>query len=386
MLKIALLTEKYPPDIGGLAVSVARLAHLLRTAGHIVHVFSLGKPQDSGVLIDETFDGINIYRLAPYRHISDTLAAWYSLVHQQHRMLVQTGRGGYDLLHAYFLTQAGFVAVYVGRTIDLPIVVSARGNDLDRAVFDPGKAGHILFALQNASVVTANSQELVGKAQALAPGQQVVKIPNGVDAKFFQPQARSQTLAQSLGLDGRFVIGFVGEARAKKGLAIMLLAAEEVARKHDIGVLLVGGVRPGKDEETLAIFCKQHPYFPLAVTGYIPQDELPAYYSLMDVLIMPSLYDGLPNALLEGMACKRAVVATPVGGLRDTIDDNYNGVLVPPGNSSALAQAILSLIDRPEERLRLGVNARQTVLERFTLTQELEANLLIYHQLVQTKS
>jgi glycosyltransferase involved in cell wall biosynthesis len=382
MLKIALLTEKYPPDIGGLAVSVARLARLLRTAGHIVHVFSLGKQQDSGASTDETFDGITIYRLAPHRHTSDTNAAWYSLVHQHHQALQGAGQGGYDLLHAYFLTQAGFVAVYAGKTVNLPVVVSARGNDLDRAVFDPGKAGHILYALQNASVVTANSQELVSKARALAPGQQVVRIPNGVDAELFKPQARSQILSQSLGLDDRFVIGFVGEARAKKGLATMLLAAAEADRQREICLLMVGGVRPGQDEETLAIFCKQHPDFPLVVTGYIPRDELPAYYGLMDVFIMPSLYDGLPNALLEGMACERAVVATPVGGIRDALDDSHSGVLVPPGDASALAEAICSLISQPEERHRLGLNARQAVLEQFTLAQELEANLSIYDQMV----
>jgi glycosyltransferase involved in cell wall biosynthesis len=104
---------------------------------------------------------------------------------------------------------------------------------------------------------------------------------------------------------------------------------------------------------------------------------------LIDVLALPSLRDGLPNALLEGMACKCAIVGTAVGGIPDAISDGENGRLVPPGDADALAQAINELLDNADLRQHFGARARETVLRDFTLEHELEKNLELYWQLIQ---
>jgi glycosyltransferase involved in cell wall biosynthesis len=316
--------------------------------------------------------------LPAQRRTDDTLSAWFDLVVNQHAGIA----GGFDLLHASFLPQAGFVAAYAGRYLGLPVVVGARGNDLDRAVFDPAKAGHILYALQSASVVTANSRDLQRKAQALAPGQRVFLAPNGVDVQVFRRLPPDQDLVQSLGLAGREVIGFAGEARAKKGLAILLLAAAALAERRSIALLLVGGIRPGDDQALVDVFHKQRPDVPLIIVPNLPHAQMPAYYNLMDVLALPSRRDGLPNALLEGMACECALVATPVGGIPDALQDGVSGRLVPPGDAPALAAAILDLLEHPGLRRSLGKAARQAAGERFPLATELDINLELYHQLL----
>src|SRR5512144_2993072 len=107
---------------------------------------------------------------------------------------------------------AGFVAALAGRFLGVPSVVGARGNDLDRDVFDPGRAAHILYALQHADAVTANSRELVARVQALANGRTARLVPNGVDAALFAPGACDEALARTLGVEGMPRIGFVGEA------------------------------------------------------------------------------------------------------------------------------------------------------------------------------
>jgi glycosyltransferase involved in cell wall biosynthesis len=117
------------------------------------------------------------------------------------------------------------------------------------------------------------------------------------------------------------------------------------------------------------------------VTGYIPPADLPAYYSLMDVFVHPSLHDGMPNAVLEAMACERAVIATPVGGVVDVIKDGENGIVIRVSDAEQLAEKILHLLDNPALRLRLGKNARATVAEKFTPQKELEANLEVYRKI-----
>lgn len=377
-MNIALLSEKYPPDPGGLAVSVERLARLLLSAGHPVHVFALATDLPPGETSHVEADGIQVHRLGAQRKLSDTLASWSDTIIRFSAQLARSGEK-FDLLHGYFVTQAGFSAVYAARMLGLPCVVSARGNDLDRAAFDPAKATHILYALQHASAITANSRELAQKVKAFSD-REAVLIPNGVDGQRFCPQPPQAELALRLGLHGH-VIGFAGEGRAKKGLAILLLAAQELAARRPLTLFIAGDVRPGEDRDLLKVFQKQHPQLKIVQTGYIPQAEMPACYSLMEVVLMPSLHDGLPNALLEAMACGRPVAAARAGGIPDALADGENGRLVEPGDVPGLVEVVTELLDDPAECGRLGQAARQTVLERFSLEQELEKTLAVYASL-----
>ena len=370
-MRIALLSDKYPPDSGGLAISTQRLAQQLLHAGHEVRVWS---PASEGAAASARVAGVEVQRLPQVRRVDDQLAEWFNLL----RTDWQTRP--VDVVHVYFITSLAFVTTYAARTLGLPVIVSARGNDLDRAVFDAARAAHILYAVQQATIVTANSRDLQHKARALS-ARSVELIPNGVAAQHFRSSARDENLAQALGIHGRAVIGFVGEARAKKGLASLLIAYRAVAQTRSVVLLLVGGVRRD-DRELLKVFQKQCPDLPVIVVPYTTSEALPAYYNLIDVLALPSLRDGLPNALLEGMACECAIVGSRAGGIPDALVDGQNGRLVAPGNAEALACAIGELLDDVETRRRFGQAARETVLRAFTLEQELEKNLSLYRQMM----
>jgi phosphatidylinositol alpha-1,6-mannosyltransferase len=206
-------------------------------------------------------------------------------------------------------------------------------------------------------------------------------IPNGVDTALFAPGA----LATHLGLGNLPTIGFVGEARLKKGLGTLLLAFERLASIQPVQLLLVGGVRDD-DADVLHVFQRQQPGLPLRVVPHTPHEQLPAIYGLLDVLVLPSRRDGLPNALLEGMACARPIVASAVGGILDVITDGHDGLLTPPDDVDALTDALLSLLRSPDRRRALGEAARQTVQSCFTLENEVEQNVEIYGRLVGSSS
>jgi glycosyltransferase involved in cell wall biosynthesis len=381
-MKIAFLTEKYTPDMGGLAISTERLARLFTSAGHRVRVFAptLALPASEKRTLDSS--GISVTRFGAHKRVDDTLVDWFELLVEEHR------RDPFDAVHAYFLPQAGFVATYAGNYLNIPSIVSARGNDLERAIFDPSRVGHILYALQHANAVTTNANELAEKARALMPGLEVTVIPNGVDTEQFQPLPRSNALAASLNLIGEQkieessrVIGFAGELREKKGLRPLLSAYAQVHQKNPTSLLIVGDVRAGEDKQIFEELKASNPAPRIVVTGFVSPNDLPAYYSLMDVFVQPSLRDGLPNALLEAMACEKAVIATPVGGILDVIKDCENGMLVSPNDASQLANAINELLTDENLRLKLGKGARQTIRSKFTLQAELDGNLPIYRQL-----
>src|SRR5215208_1455583 len=123
-MKIALLTEKYTPDIGGLAISAERLACLLSSAEHSVHVFAPTVNLPVAETRTLSSRGIRVTRFGTHKRAGDTLLDWFELLVEEHK------REPFDVIHAYFLTHAGFVAAYAGKYLDLPSVVSARGNDL----------------------------------------------------------------------------------------------------------------------------------------------------------------------------------------------------------------------------------------------------------------
>lgn len=379
-MKIALLSEKYTPDFGGLAISTERLARLLAAAGHAVRVFAptLNLPPSEKRTLPSS--GVDVTRFGARKRVDDTLADWFELIVEEHR------RDPFDILHAYFLPQAGFVAAYAGKYLGTPSVVSIRGNDIERAAFDPAKFSHVMYALQNASAVTTNASTLARKARAFVE-REIFLIPNGIDTELFKPMARNETLAEMLGLGGKTkeersaVIGFAGELREKKGLRALLSGYAQAAKSRPASLLIVGEVRDGEDKKFFDEFKSANSQLPITVTGPVPHEDIPAYYALMDVLVHPSLRDGMPNAALEAMACGLPVIATPVGGILDALEDGENGVLVNVNDAAALAGKIVELLDDPQKRAGLGQRARETVVEKFGLEAELRANLRVYESL-----
>ena len=375
-MKIALLSEKYTPDIGGLAISAGRLAKLLSSAGHEIRVFAptLSLPaSEKRTLVHE---GISVTRFGAHKRVDDTLVDWFELLAAEHQ------REPFDILQAYFLPQAGFVAAYAGKYLGVPSVVSARGNDLERAVFDPARAAHIFYALQHASAVTTNTTEMVKKAQALIPGLEVVLIPNSVDTERFRPLPKNEVLAEAFGLGKLPVIGFVGELREKKGIHTLLDAYTRLNKKLPANLLIIGDVRSGGDKQFFDEYLTTNPNFRITVTGFISPTDLPQYYALLEMLVMPSLRDGLPNALLEGMACGKAVIATPVGGIADVIQDGKNGKLVPVRDVETLATVLNEMLADETMRMRLGSTGRETVINHFSSEKELDGNLALYQRLL----
>ena len=375
-MKIALLSEKYTPDVGGLAISAGRLAKLLSSAGHEIRVFAptLSLPaSEKRTLVHE---GISVTRFGAHKRVDDTLVDWFELLAAEHQ------REPFDILQAYFLPQAGFVAAYAGKYLGVPSVVSARGNDLERAVFDPARAAHIFYALQHASAVTTNTTEMVKKAQALIPGLEVVLIPNSVDTERFRPLPKNEVLAEAFGLGKLPVIGFVGELREKKGIHTLLDAYTRLNKKLPANLLIIGDVRSGGDKQFFDEYLTTNPNFRITVTGFISPTDLPQYYALLEMLVMPSLRDGLPNALLEGMACGKAVIATPVGGIADVIQDGKNGKLVPVRDVETLATVLNEMLADETMRMRLGSTGRETVINHFSSEKELDGNLALYQRLL----
>ncbi|HAX68412.1 MAG TPA: hypothetical protein DCY14_02295 [Anaerolineae bacterium] len=375
-MKIALLSEKYTPDLGGLAISTGRLGDLLSSAGHDVRLFAPTVNLPPTIKQTLHSSGVHVTRFGAHKRVDDTLVDWFELIVEEHH------REPFDLIHAYFLPMAGFVGTYAGKYLNIPSVVSIRGNDIERAAFDPSKFSHVMYALQNANAVTTNASILAKKAKAFID-REIHIIPNGIDTALFKPMGRNEVLGEMLQVAGQKskVVGFVGELREKKGMSTLLTGYAQLVKKIPVSLFIVGEVRDGEDKKIFDEFRNSNPEYRITITGHVPHKDLPAYYSLMDVFVHPSLRDGMPNAVLEAMACEVPVIATPVGGVMDVIEDNVNGFLVNVNDANGLAQKMAEVLSQPEKREAVARSGREAVLSQYTLEKELQANLKIYASL-----
>ena len=155
------------------------------------------------------------------------------------------------------------------------------------------------------------------------------------------------------------VIGTLGRLRAEKGHRYLLAAMKDIAVRWPSAKLLVGG--DGDEAEALRHRARSAGIEgSVTFLGAIPRSKLGDFMRAVDVFVMPSLSEGFGVALVEAMGYGKAVIASRVGGMAELVNDRVDGILVPPADAAALAQAICSLAADPKRRLALGRHARKT--------------------------
>ncbi len=214
---------------------------------------------------------------------------------------------------------------------------------------------------------------LVGSAQVWqdvrrydgVPASRLTLMPYGIPVAELDTSLSREAARERLGLpEEALVIGAVGRLEEQKGHAHLLAAVAELRREiPELLVLLVG---EGRRQEDL-----QRQVRDLGLEAIVrflgTRRDLPEILRALDLFVQPSLWEGLPLALLKAMGAGLPVVATRVSGSREVIVDGVNGCLVDPGDPEALARAILKLYRQPEARRRLGGAARRIVAERYSL-------------------
>ncbi|NOY53563.1 MAG: glycosyltransferase family 4 protein [Deltaproteobacteria bacterium] len=191
------------------------------------------------------------------------------------------------------------------------------------------------------------------------------KIYSGIDLEAFRKYDRAEQgrLRNELGLGMTDpVIGFVSKLWEGKGHTVALKAITGVLKKHpDVKLLLVGegDLEPSLRERVREYGIEASVIF----AGF--RTKIAEITALCDFCILPSFYEGMGRVLLEAGASGKAVVATTVGGIPDVVVDGKTGILIPPGEPSLLAEAMLRLLNDPGLRLRMGENARRRIGEKF---------------------
>lgn len=334
-----------------------RIARAARARGETVAVVSTVRNVAPGGRSHATRDEIETFGIG---HLDDPERDLAALV--DHTVDIARSTGA-TLLHGIYATRAGYAATLAAARCALPCVVSIRGNDLHRGLYHPRDHAWLSHAMTRATVVTAVSSELAHTAAGTF-GRPVHVVGNSVDCERFAPRTPDNSLKASLGLQDEAVLGYSGELREKKGMRFLLPAFARICEHRPARLLLIGGVRSDAAEAfeefgRLAPAARER----IVVLDYVRSPKrLCDLLALCDLMLFPSLTEGMPNAVLEAMAAARPILATAVGGHLDLIRHGETGALLDPSELDRLPEAIEEMLDLPEdERRGLGTAARQYV-------------------------
>lgn len=384
--KICITTLEFPPDVGGVGESVYRISQMAMQMGYEVHVavfnsrdYQSAQTVERGGVRTSNCDGIVVHRLHAAIRGSDRRAYDFSSeiyfqlkqLHQQHQ---------FDLLHAFFLAETGFVTALLGREANIPIVSSIRGSDLHKHIFTPKNISQISWTLENSDWVTSVSQDLLHRATVLVPSLQ------GKSCAFLnsiQPIEIDQLPAPAMAdkLRGT-VIGSVGRFREKKGLEYLFDACRSFKDELDFTLLLVGDFASRERDYWLQELRDSELGDRVVVTGMVSRLEALAYLPLMNIFAIPSLHDGCPNAMLEAMLASRAIVGSSADAIGEILVDGENGAVVAPASTSDLERALRLLLTRPDLRSQYGRAARQTALTKLNPTVERQNWQRVYERIL----
>ena len=206
------------------------------------------------------------------------------------------------------------------------------------------------------------------------PEQLISVIRNGLDIVEFD-SVSERLSAPPPPADGKLVVGSVGRLEPQKGYAYLLPAMLEVRAVLPQAQLWIVGAGPEAPE--LGSQAKE-----LGLIGTVhflgPRSDVPALMRRFDLFVLSSLWEGLPNAALEAMAARRAVVATNVDGTPEAVLDGSTGLLVPPRDSAALAKAIIELLTDEARRRQFGEAGRRRVEREFSMERMVSQTEALY--------
>lgn len=356
-MRVAMLIQDYLPIIGGAQRQLAMAAPLLAQSGIDVHILTRRYPSLPAY---ERMDGIPVYRL-PSMGSKPVASLIFTLT-----SLLKLRELKPDLIHAYNFFSPLTTALLFRQMESTPVIVKVlRGGvlgDVHRLSRRAAGWWRIDRIRRNVDAFIAISSEIDAELDHLGiePKRRHF-IPNGVDADRFIPleATRKRELRLKMALpDGPLVI-FTGRLADEKRVIQLAEIWPAVHREHPLANLILLG--DGPERERLLGFRTPGVHVVGRMGNVCP------YLQAADLFVLPSITEGLSNAMLEAMATGLPVLVTRVGGAGDVIAHQQNGWLIPPDQPERMQEAMVHLLSHPEQRSQLGQAARRTVEERYAL-------------------
>lgn len=271
-----------------------------------------------------------------------------------------------DHIHAHFMDRAATLALVSSRLLNVPYSVSAHARDI---YVDPVLLSEKLWGAKFVATCTAYNRAYLSRFVRDDRDDRLKCIHHGLDVNNYQPGSGAP--------QGKPVLMAVGQLKEKKGFVYLLQACRMLKdRGYDFECRIVG---EGPLRETLEAQIRQLALQDAVILcGALPHQEVIDNYRRSIIFVLPCVLgadgdrDGIPNVILEAMAMQLPVVSTRHSGIPEAVENGVSGLLVPPADAPALAEALAKLLDDPDSRQRFGQQGRQMIVECFDAEQNVK--------------
>jgi len=263
-----------------------------------------------------------------------------------------------------------------------PIIIRTRHKSTPVS----GSLRHRILYGKLPHVVTTTGEAVRQKlltGSRLSPSR-VISIPTGVDLVRFHPQPPDAALRKSLGVGSQGpLVGALTFLRPEKGMEVLIEAVRLLKNTiQTLQCLIIGD--GGEKLKLLARIRELGLEDCVHMVGF--RQDIPALLTLLDVVVIPSFEEGIPQSLTQALAMKRPVVASAVGGVPEVVKDGVTGLLVPPRNPTILSEKIAFILNNPSVGARMGQVGRQVIQERYSMEGMLTQTENMYRRLCQPVS
>jgi glycosyltransferase involved in cell wall biosynthesis len=290
-------------------------------------------------------------------------------------------RENIKILHTH-LIQADICGFLAGKTAGVPVIISTRHNpDEFRKKFSIPVWLDGIFANHSDRIIAVSNavKDFLIKHEKISP-QKFAVIHNGIEPGEFIFESGISGKKKESGISlSSPVAGCIGRFDEQKGHMCFLEAIPQILEYFpDAKFIFVGEgpLRRKAERRSKELKIDRNVIF----TGI--RRDIPGILAIMDIFILPSIFEGFGIVLLEAMAAGKPVIASRVGGIPEIINHNLNGILVEPANSAEIAAAILNLLKEPAKMRRMGEAGREEVKKRFsadTMAKKIET---LYNEII----
>jgi glycosyltransferase involved in cell wall biosynthesis len=287
-------------------------------------------------------------------------------------------RGHFTIVHTH-TPKAGLIGQLAARFAGVPVIVNTVHGYYFHEHMHP-IARRFYIALEKIAsrcsdvILSQNAEDIqTAVTEGICQPQKLKFLGNGIDLRLFDPErvstADNLRCRQKLGIaPDAPVVGFAGRLAARrKGFRDFLAAAKAIAiQRPKVRFLIAGETDSGKPDAVEPSAAVDYGIADQCLfLGSRAYGEMPLLYKLMNVLVLPSLFEGVPRVVMEASAMGTPSVVTDVKGNREAVEQGRNGLLVPLGDVRAITAAVLRILDEPETAQRMSSEARQIAAERF---------------------
>jgi glycosyltransferase involved in cell wall biosynthesis len=384
--RILLINHEYPP-LGGSAGNATRhIAKALARLGHKPYVLTAAGP---GLRLTEDIDGVTIRRLPIWRsqrpgeeRVRDGKAEGTAFLMAA---LFEAGKLAQqwqiDIALCFFALPGGPLGWLLKRRLKIPYVMALQGGDVptpqevQQSLYSKGVNFGLSYLWRNASAVIANSDRLAEEARRHDPKTTIEIIPDGADVHGITPKENYDPGEEADLL-------YVGRLAKNKGLDTLLDALGKLSSALKWRLTLVGDGPewPAVAAQTarLALIDRVN------LRGWQGWSTLPEIYRKAEIFVMPGYDEGMPAALLEAMATGLPVITTNVSGMGEAVLHGKTGLLVPPRDSDALADALTLMIADPSRWEEWGRAGRARIESYYSWTVAAEKWVTVIERVLQT--